>query len=45
MRAVLKISAVDNVAVGEKAVKVIRNGQMYIIRNGVIYNAMGQIAE
>ena len=38
-------TAVDNVAVGEKAVKVIRNGQMYIIRNGVIYNAMGQIAE
>ena len=38
-------TAVDNVAVGEKAVKVIRNGQMYIIRNGIIYNAMGQIAE
>ena len=38
-------TAVDNVAVGEKAVKVIRNGQMYIIRNGMIYNAMGQIAE
>ena len=38
-------TAVDNVAVGEKAVKVIRNGQMYIIRNAVIYNAMGQIAE
>ena len=38
-------TAVDNVAVGEKAVKVIHNGQMYIIRNGVIYNAMGQIAE
>ena len=38
-------TAVDNVAVGEMAVKVIRNGQMYIIRNGVIYNAMGQIAE
>ena len=38
-------TAVDDVTVGVKAVKVIRNGQMYIIRNGVIYNAMGQIAE
>ena len=38
-------TAVDDVTVGVKAVKVIRNGQMYIIRDGVIYNAMGQIAE
>lgn len=39
-------SAVDNVTVEEvKAVKVIRNGQMYILRDGVLYNAIGQIAE
>ena len=38
-------TAVDNVAVDVKAVKVIRNGQMYIIRNGVVYNAVGQIVK
>ena len=38
-------SAVDNVTVEGKAVKVIRNGQMYILRDGVMYNAVGQIAE
>ena len=38
-------SAVDNVTVEGKAVKVIRNGQMYILRDGVMYNAIGQIAE
>ena len=38
-------SAVDNVTVDGKAVKVIRNGQMYILRDGVMYNAIGQIAE
>lgn len=38
-------SAIDNVAVEVKAIKVIRNGQMYILRDGVLYNAIGQIAE
>lgn len=38
-------SAVGNVIVEKKAVKVIRNGQMYILRDGVMYNAIGQIAE
>ena len=39
-------TAVDNVTVEEvKAVKVIRNGQLYILRDGVLYNAIGQIAE
>lgn len=39
-------TAVDNVTVEEvKAVKVIRNGQLYILRDGVMYNAVGQIAE
>ena len=36
-------TAVDNVTVEEvKAVKVIRNGQLYILRDGVMYNAVGQ---
>lgn len=39
-------SAVDNVTIEEvKAVKVIRNGQMYILRDGVMYNSLGQIAQ
>ena len=38
-------TAVDNVTVEVKAVKVIRNGQLYILRDGVMYNAVGQIAE
>ena len=38
-------SALDNVAIEKKATKVIRNGQMYILRDGVLYNAIGQIAE
>ena len=38
-------AAVDNVTVEKKAAKVIRNGQMYILRDGVMYNAIGQIAE
>ena len=39
-------TALDNVAVEQKAVKVIRNGQMYILRDGILYNAIGaQVAE
>ena len=38
-------SAVDNVVVEKKATKIIRNGQMYILRNGVMYNSVGQVAE
>ena len=38
-------SAVDNVVVEKKATKIIRNGQMYILRNGVMYNSVGQMAE
>jgi hypothetical protein len=38
-------SALDNVIIEKKATKVIRNGQMYILRDGVLYNAIGQIAE
>ena len=38
-------SAIDNVAVENRAVKIIRNGQLYILREGVMYNIFGQIAE
>ena len=38
-------SAIDNVVVENKAVKVIRNGQLYILREGVMYSIIGQIAE
>ena len=38
-------TAVDNVILENKATKIIRNGQMYIIREGVMYNALGQVAE
>ena len=38
-------TAVENAEVGEKAVKVIENGQMFIIKNGVRYNAQGAIVK
>ena len=34
-------TAVENAEVGEKAVKVIENGQMFIIKNGVKYSIIG----
>lgn len=36
-----KVSAVDNVNVDTQAVKLIRNGQVLILRNGVEYNLLG----
>ncbi len=36
-------TAIDNAEVEGKAVKVLRNGVLYIEKNGVRYNAMGQI--
>lgn len=36
---------VENVTVDGKAVKVMENGQMYIIRNGVKYNAAGAVVK
>lgn len=36
-----KTEALDNVADETKAVKVIRDGQLYILKNGVLYNAQG----
>jgi hypothetical protein len=36
-----KVSAVDNVNVDTQAVKLIRNGQVLILRNGTEYNLLG----
>ncbi|MGM9837201.1 MAG: hypothetical protein ACI30A_01775 [Paludibacteraceae bacterium] len=39
-------TAISNIAVAEKAVKVLgEDGQVYIIRNGVKYNALGTVVE
>ena len=38
-------SAVDNVILENKATKIIRNGQMYIIRDEVMFNVLGQVVE
>lgn len=35
-------TSVDNVALENKAIKIIRNGQIYILSNGLIYNTLGQ---
>ena len=34
-------TAVDNIEAGEKAVKMVENGQLFIIKNGVRYNVLG----
>ena len=36
-------TAIDNVAEEGKAIKFIRNGQLFIEKNGHLYNAMGQM--
>ena len=36
-------TALDNIAVEGKAIKVIKNGQLIIIKNGVQYNVQGQV--
>ena len=38
-------SAVDNVILENKATKIIRNGQMYIIRDEVMFNVLGQVVK
>lgn len=35
-------TAVDNVAVDTRAIKVIENGQLFLIRDGKLFNALGQ---
>ena len=38
-------TGVANTAVDAKAVKVINNGQLFIIRNGKTYNVQGQVVK
>ena len=38
-------TAIDNTEAEVKAVKVIRNGQLFIEKNGVLYNAQGVVVE
>ncbi|MBO4665856.1 MAG: hypothetical protein J5612_03175 [Paludibacteraceae bacterium] len=38
-------TAIDNAIIAPKAVKVIENGQLVIIRDGVRYNTVGQVIE
>lgn len=38
-------SSVDNIQLTETATKVIRNGQMYIIRGNEVFNALGQMVK
>jgi len=38
-------TAINNTTVAEKAVKMIENGQLVIIRNGVKFNAVGAVVE
>ena len=42
---ILENTAIDNTTIAEKAVKVIENGQLVIIRNGVKFNAVGAVIE
>lgn len=39
------ITALGNVAVSAKAVKVVENGRIYIVRNGVRFNIIGAVVE
>jgi hypothetical protein len=36
-------TAVDNLTVDQQATKYIENGQLVILKNGVRYNALGQV--
>ena len=38
-------TGVDNIDVEKKAVKVIRDGQMFIIRDNVVYSVLGQVVK
>ena len=41
----LQITALENIEVGVKPIKVIKNGQLFIIRGDVEYNAQGQMVK
>ena len=43
--AVSTATGVDNIDVEKKAVKVIRDGQMFIIRDNVVYSVLGQVVK
>lgn len=43
--AISSLTTVDNVTIESKAIKIVRNGQLYILREGVMYSIIGQIAE
>lgn len=36
-------SAVDNITINQNATKFIKNGQLFIVKDGVRYNALGQV--
>ena len=38
-------TAVDNITIDQNAVKFIENGQLFIVKNGVRYNALGQVTK
>ena len=37
------VTSVDNATLGHEAQKIIRNGQMYVLRDGVMFNVLGQV--
>ena len=39
------ITAVDNITIEKNAIKVIQDGRMYILRDGVMYNVVGQVVK
>ena len=42
---IVESTAIGNTTIAEKAVKMIENGQLVIVRNGVKYNAVGAVVE
>ena len=38
-------TALNNIEAAEKAQKVVRNGQLFIEKNGVLYNAQGAVVK
>ena len=38
-------TAVDNITIEKNAIKVIQDGRMYILRDGVMYNVVGQVVK
>lgn len=38
-------TAIDDIQAGAKATKVLRNGQIFIIKNGIVYTAQGAVVE